>query len=243
MRPVDKWDPTLMLIPEEYNPYQDAKPYLCANLDYMCSYCEKTFKDERDLHVEHIQPKRYIDSTGKAIYANLISKWSNFLLACATCNGTDNKGCKNIVYGTCHLPHLNNTFLSLEYKTGGVVRVNPALKGVSATNAQALLELVGLQKTPTTSSPKDNRWRIRLEVWNKSMRYRQKYEEGKVDIDTIIDLVRGYGCWSIWFTVFVGCDEVRKALITSFRGTSASCFDSNNHYEPVLRNPGANDPV
>lgn len=151
---------------------------------------------------------------------------------------------KNVVYGSCHLPHLNNTFLSLCYKAGGVVEVNPSLSGKSANNARALLELVGLNKGPKDSSAKDYRWRIRLEKWNLANIYLEKYIAGSVDVYTIVDLVKGHGCWSIWFTVFKGHDEVRKALIEEFPGTAASCFDAQNHFEPICRNPlDDEDPV
>lgn len=71
-----------------------------------------------------------------------------------------------------------------------------------------------------------------------------KYIAGSVDVYTIVDLVKGHGCWSIWFTVFKGHDEVRKALIEEFPGTAASCFDAQNHFEPICRNPlDDEDPV
>ncbi len=245
MRPVEKWNPdNVNDIKENYPNYRDAKPLLCMNLGKVCSYCEKAYDDERDLHVEHIQPKNYKDSNGNYIYAHLKTAWSNFLLSCPTCNGTDNKDTKNVVYGECHLPHINNTFLSLSYKAGGVVEVNPSLKGKSAANAHALLELVGLNKSPKTSCPKDHRWKVRLEKWNLATTFLKKYLNGTVDVETIIELAKGHGCWSIWFTVFKGHDDVLKALIEEFPGTAASCFDSNNHFEPICRNPdNAIDPV
>ena len=121
MRPVNKWMPGLIKlesgevwkIDEDYRPYQNAKSSLCRNLGIMCSYCEKTSFDERDFAVEHIQPKKYKDASGNYIYSALETKWSNFLLSCSTCNGPDNKDTKNVVYGECHLPHLNNTFCLL----------------------------------------------------------------------------------------------------------------------------------
>lgn len=245
MRPVEKWNPEIdARIASDYPNYRDAKPYLCENLGKTCSYCEKAYADGRDLQVEHVQPKKYKDAHGNYIYAELETAWSNFLLSCSTCNGADNKDTKNVVLGHCHLPHLNNTFKSFVYKAGGVVEVNPALAGKSAENARNLLELVGLNKGPKESRPKDTRWKIRMEKWNLACIYLAKYEAGKVAVDILVDLVRAHGCWSIWFTVFRGKDEVRKALVEQFPGTAASCFDAQNHYEPVNRNPGNRvDPV
>ena len=246
MRPVIKAGVGTLLVLDDgtqhqvlatYNPYKDAKPALVANLGRFCSYCEEAYHYDRDLHVEHVQPK------GLAQYAHLEFDWTNFLLGCATCNGPDNKGTTDVVLANVHLPHLNNTFKSLVYMAGGVVVVNPALTGDSQTHAQALLKLVGLNKTPETSCPGDKRWAKRSEDWKMAVRYLGKYLAQKVDEDTILDLVKNRGGWSIWFTVFKGCDAVRERLINGVPGTCAACFDAANHYEPVDRNPGMNDPV
>ena len=246
MRPVTKAsvgdvlalvDGTQHSVVGTYSPYQNAKPALVANLGRFCSYCEEAYHYDRDLHVEHIQPK------GLPKYAHLETAWTNFLLGCATCNGTDNKGDKDVVLAEYHLPHLNNTYKSLEYRDGGVVMVNPALAGDSQTHARALLELVGLDKSPATSCPGDKRWQKRREDWKKAERYLNKYNAHKADEETIVDLVKSGGGWSIWFTVFKGCDAVRERLVNDFPGTCKECFDPNNHYEPVDRNPGNSDPV
>lgn len=242
MRPVNKLSPGQygsITITKDYPKYQDAKTALVFNLGSYCSYCEESYHQERDLHVEHVQPKNYVHKKRKKIYAHLETKWSNFLLSCATCNGTDNKGAKNVILTKCHLPHRNNTFKSLVYMAGGVVMVNPLLVGNAIVHADNLLNLVGLNKGPKNSCPGDTRWKNRRKIWDLAVRYLNK----GADVDTIIDLAKGYGGWSIWFTVFKGHDEVRKALIEKFPGTAARCFDANNHYEPIDRNPGHIDPT
>lgn len=221
-----------------YNPYQKAKPALIASLGRYCSYCECAYQQARDLHVEHVQPKSLPQ------YVPLQFAWSNFLLSCATCNGPDNKHNKDVCLEDVHLPHQNNTFLSLVYKDGGVVMVNPDLKGSSRHHAESLLELVGLDKGPATSSPGDTRWRVRKETWHLAERYEHRYAEGQCDLEAIIDLAKARGLWSIWFTVFAAHSEVRKRLITDFPGTASHCFDDANGYEPFPRNPhNVNDPV
>lgn len=246
MRPIQKYavgsqilaEDNSLTISEDYVPYSDAKIPLIANLGEYCSYCEVHNPNQRDLQVEHVQPK------GLKQYAGLTTKWNNFLLACSTCNGKDNKGSKDVVLSEIHLPHLNNTFLSLQYLQGGVIRVNPELKGKSRLHAEALYKLVGFNKKPSEHAPTDNRWRKRCDVWNTAQRYLDKYNEGKADIETIIDLAKAEGHWSIWFTAFLNHDEVRRRLIESFPGTSRNCFDPDNHYEPVNRNPDNDeDPV
>ena len=246
MRPVVKMHPGdfVMLpdgqphmIPGTCQDYKDAKPYLIANLGSYCSYCEEAYRHSADLQVEHVQPKSLPQ------YAHLEKEWSNLLLACSTCNGKGNKGDKNVVLDEIHLPHRNNTFMSLLYKAGGVVIVNPALTGDSYRHAEILLSLVGLNKDIASSTDADNRWMVRSVSWDLAKRYLVKYKANEAGVDTIIDLVKARGGWSIWFTVFAGEDEVRKALIEQFPGTAVECFDANNHYEPIFRNAGQADPV
>lgn len=247
MRPIDKFpvghsiildDGTKHIIQEEYRPYQEAKDLLCANFGQYCVYCEAPITYSRDLAVEHILPKD--DNLG---YSHLQYKWDNFLLACSTCNGAGNKWNNVAKPEDCHYPHLNNTFLSLKYDRGGVVIVNPDLKGKSELKARRLLNLVKLDKTPATSSPQDKRWEYRKRHWDIAEKYRARYEAGKLNLDCLVDYIKATGCWSIWFTVFEGHDEVRRRLIEDFPGTSAACFDAENHYSPIERNPGLEDPV
>lgn len=246
MRPVDKaavgtnvilYNGVSHIVQSDYSPYKTAKPVLEANLGAYCSYCECPYQNPRDYAVEHIQPK------GLPKYSLLETKWSNFLLSCDTCNGADNKDTKDVILSDCHLPHLNNTFLSLEYAPGGVVSVNKSLKGISIVHAENLLNLVGLQKTPKTSLPSDKRWANRSKNWDLATKYYAKYKSGIADVDTIVDLVQARGGWSIWYTVFAGEDVVLKRLIDDFPGTCKSCFDPDNHYKPIERNPGNTDPI
>lgn len=249
MRPVVKLTPGTHTMPNsssikilsQYNNYHNAKPALVSNLGSFCSYCEEAYHQERDLHVEHVQPKGY-KYNGVKIYAHLETEWSNFLLSCATCNGADNKDTKNVVLDECHLPHLNNTYKSLVYKAGGVVEVNPVLTGNTYGHAKKLLDLVGLGKSPATSCPGDTRYKKRSKDWDLACKYRAKYKAGEISLDVIVDLVNNRGGWSIWFTVFSGCDDVRNALL-DFPGTAKQCFDAANHYEPLDRNPGLADPT
>ena len=69
------------------------------------------------------------------------------------------------------------------------------------------------------------------------------YLGGNIDEDDIISRAKDKGHWSVWFTVFTGIDAVLLRLITAFPGTSEDCFDANNHYAPIERNAGCEDPV
>jgi hypothetical protein len=59
----------------------------------------------------------------------------------------------------------------------------------------------------------------------------------------LLTMAKSSGYWSVWFTVFAGVDVILSRLISDFPGTCASCFDKDNHYAPIERNPGCDDPV
>lgn len=221
------------IVQTDYIPYHTAKLPLIANLGTYCSYCE-IYNQESDIAVEHIQPK---DAGGP------ITQWNNFLLGCRICNSDKPKAALNP--NDFHWPHQNNTFLSFVYDQTGRVKVNPSLSGASKTRAQNLLRLVKLDRHPQSldnrPSDMDFRWRGRYEAWKIASRYKAVYDRSLLPF--IIDCAKTKGFWSVWFTVFQGNDEVRKALIDAFPGTATCCFDANNHYEPINRNVGAPDPI
>lgn len=247
MRPVEKKvvndvitleDGSVVVVHSDYNPHTDARPVLLANLGHYCSYCETWEQVGSNIEVEHVQPRKY-QVGGVYVYQHLQYKWSNFLLACHTCNGRSNKACQNVILGEVHLPHLNNTFKSLEYHPAGVVKVNPNLTGDSKTHAEKLVSLVRFDKTEN-----DDRIEARRNAWTLASSLLADYESGNHELNKLIETIKNYGFWSIWFTVFMNHDEVRSAMIDAFPGTAKNCFDPNNHYEPIDRNPGnPNDPV
>lgn len=246
MRPVEKKKPGDIVrytdsnnqkvehtIQENYPEYGDAKFPLASNIGQYCSYCEGDEKIH-SLEVEHMAAK----SKGGSLTA-----WNNFLLCCKICNTT--KGVE-VINDNYHWPHLNNTFYSFIYVETGRVKVNDNMPELSKLRAQNLLNLAKLQRYPGTDNlptPKDFRWRHRFEAWNLATIYKEDFLSGSKTVDDIICVAKLKGQWSIWFTVFKGIDSVRARLISDFPGTCASCFDANNHYEPIERNPGSPDPI
>jgi uncharacterized protein (TIGR02646 family) len=234
MRPITKWRHYDLAInppiKEFYNPYGDAKSDLERNIDGYCCFCERPAKDEA-AQVEHVQPK------GLAKYEHLKYSWDNFLLACARCNGADNKSDKDVIFSDIHLPHKNNTLISINYLEGGLVVINSNLKNKEQSNAQALIDLVGLDKRPghPNHSNKDKRWSRRREAWELATRYLRLFQKEQVQIDIIVDLAKATGFFSIWFTVFAHHSNIRQNLISSFKGTTVDCFDIN--CLPIARNP------
>ena len=246
MRPVEKKKPGDIVrytdsnnqevdhaIQENYPKYGDAKFPLASNIGQYCSYCEGDEKIH-SLEVEHMAA---ISKGGSP------TAWNNFLLCCKICNTT--KGVE-VINDDYHWPHLNNTFYSFIYDETGRVKVNDSIPELSKVRALNLLNLAKLQRYPGTDNlptPKDFRWKYRFEAWNNASRCKEQFLDGSITEDDIISNAKYTGQWSIWFTVFKGIDSVRARLISDFPGTCASCFDANNHYEPIERNPGSPDPV
>ena len=239
MRPVEKKKPGDIVeyttsmnetvahtIKTQYKPYGDAKDPLAANIGAFCSYCEEP-RALADIHIDHVEPK----SKEGALY-----DWENFLLACNMCNSC--KKDADVDLERTHFPHRDNTYMDFIYDESGRVTVNPALPKEEYEKAENLYNLVKMGRDPFgegATRNRDFRWRTRFQTWNIAKKYLGKYEAGKSDLDDILELVKGYGHWSIWFTVFKGHDEVRKALIENTPGTCKACFDAENHYEPIAR--------
>lgn len=213
MRPVDK---SLYTENENrYEPYGDAKDDLIAALGPFCSYCERHGYSSA-LDVEHIEDK----------HNNVRKKydWDNFLLACKNCNPI--KGTKPIDFDNILLPHLDDTFSVLSYLESGLVEANKNLSKETQDKTMKLIELVGLDRIPghPDYSYKDKRWKDRMNAWNLAVRYRKKYSSQKCDIDTIIDLAKEKGFWSVWMTVFDSYADVKNQLVMSFKGTRTELF-------------------
>jgi uncharacterized protein (TIGR02646 family) len=207
MRPIDKNN----LNGIEYSPYGTAKDDLIATIGSFCSYCERRGY-ESALDVEHV-----ID---KASNPKLEEKWDNFLLACKNCNSI--KGRKKVDLSKVLLPHLNDTFSPFEYGVGGSIRIKDSIPQELKSKTQKLIDLVGLLRRPgaPSYSNKDKRWKDRLEVDSLARRYHDKYIEGNIEIEDILNLAEAKGFWSVWMTVFKDVPKVKQALIDGFPGTN-----------------------
>src|SRR4051812_7438501 len=85
------------------------------------------------LAVEHVQPK--------SKHPRLLTRWSNFLLACWNCNSI--KGKKRVRVHGMMWPDRDNTYRALAYDVvGGGVSVSPALPPRQAKLARETVALV-----------------------------------------------------------------------------------------------------
>ena len=110
------------------------------------------------------------------------------------------------------------------------------------TKAQALLDLVGLQRHKALGWPKparrDNRWEQREQIWTiaiKSLELFEKLGRREEAKEQILIAAQGYGFFSIWMKVFENHPEVKRGLIQIFAGTASTCFDPDGK---SLNRPG-----
>lgn len=233
MRPIERGSTPIYPNSGEtvvFSDYKDARGHLIKRIGEYCSYCEMHL--ETSLAVEHVQPK---DNR-----RDLELVWGNFLLACTNCNSTKSK--KPIVLEDYLWPDCDNTFQALIYSKGGLVTPSPSLDDNNRIKAQRLIDLVGLDKTPSDDpyknpSQSDRRWNHRREVFDMAIRYHDCLlaDDSENLKDCIIDLALRSGFWSVWFTVFSDNGDLLERLIDAFPGTSRHCFDRSNNFSPIPR--------
>lgn len=204
MRPVDRGQ-----APQVFSDYRHAAPYLKVQLGSYCSYCERWLASS--LAVEHkspksIDPKKELD-------------WENFLLACANCNSS--KQTTPFVEGQYLWPDIDNTFDALTYSENGSVKPNPLAAQVVQNRAQALLNLVGLDKAPKDAET-CIRMKQRREAWGKAVHLKSLYRNNSLamNAETLCLVAKERGFWSVWMTVFADDLGICRHLEESFPGTA-----------------------
>lgn len=232
MRPVDKG-----LNNTIFTRYQEAQQPLVNVLGEYCSYCERRL--ETDLAIEHVYPK------GVPATAHLICDWNNFILSCKNCNSTKGNTPIDDINRINYLwPHLDNTLRAFSYQNG-LVQINSIWVGTPLEAViQNTIQLIGLDKDPGNPIPrrrptkKDKRWERRHEIWQKAetQRHRLNQEDTIFLRETIVENALGWGCFSIWYTVFVYDQDMRQRLVDAFIGTDISSFDNSSM--PIARANG-----
>lgn len=214
MRPVNKGEAPKI----QFKKYQEAEPYLEVRLGAYCSFCEFPLK-----HVPEVEHKEAKAKGGDEL------AWENLLLSCKYCNTRKGtvvaKGDKNKYLwpdedDTFHafsydmdIPQLNETYLQ---KQGKIERQK-------AENLFNLLKLDNVPKTPTT---KDRRFATRNEARNYALECREGWRrvkgtrEKEQYLRLIKMLAQSSGFFSVWMNIFKDDAEVKKTLITVFKGTN-----------------------
>lgn len=225
-RPVDDENKDII-----FTAYPNARREMIGRLGEYCSYCEMQL--DASLAIEHVRPKK--PEGAAAVMVDRELDWENFLLACTNCNST--KGDDEIVLADYVWPDRDNTFRAIKYAEGGVVS---AAENIQSDKALKLIKLVGLDRTPDTSSASDRRWSNRREAWDIANHARRRLE--KVDFvelrEQIVETAQAKGYWSMWMVVFEDDHDMLKRLIAAFPGTAADCFHVESGYVAIARNGG-----
>lgn len=226
MRPVERGT-----APREYANYRNAIADLENRLGRYCSYCERRLPTS--LAVEHMAPK--------IIHRDREVEWDNFLLGCTNCNSV--KDDRDVLDDDILWPDRHNTMLALTYSPGGFVRLAEGLGPELRRRAQALIDLVGLDRHGSHGGQqparRDRRWEDREEAWATAEACRDRFEslgEFEEARDLVIEVAKGHGFFSVWFAVFDRHADVRLELIDAFPGTAASCFGQDGR---LVNRPGA----
>lgn len=222
MRPVNKGE-----APEQvFKKYQDAEPYLEERLGAYCSFCEMPI-----IHVPEVEHKEAKSKGGDEM------AWENLLLSCKYCNTRKGtiviKGDKEKYLwpdedDTFHvflydeaIPKLNDEYLQ---RQGDVHR----------QKAENLFRLVKLDNIPITPTIKDRRYAVRNEARNYALDSKQGWDKVKkspdreIYLQIIEKLAKASGFFSVWMEVFRDDMEVKRILISIFKGTKEAYFYSQN---------------
>ena len=219
MRPVERGevpvDPITGL-PKVFACYEDARGDLLNRLGCFCSYCE--MRIENAPNVEHIAPKSRDTERER--------DWDNLLLSCNHCNPTKGKALRRLEE---HLwPHLDNTARAFRYDEGGRMHVADWLAADVRRRALRTRNMIGLDPREMTPAALRRRGH-RRDAWTIAVTNRERLRVAPSDAlrETIVELARSRGYWSVWMTVFADDPDMRRRLIAGFKGTAAGCFDAN----------------
>lgn len=214
MRPLDRGP-----APGSYDDYRHAKQDLVNRFGSYCCYCERRIAT--GLAVEHI--------LAQSLFPHLETDWHNFLLACVNCNSA--KLAKLVPFDQMLLPDRDNTFAAFSYAENGMVEVALAPDAPAAKMAQAMLELVALNRFELEVWDESHlfsaleRLSQRVQVWIQAKDARNDYARGEANARRIASEAASAGFFSIWMAAFEGVAEVRQAIIQAFPNTARDCFD------------------
>ena len=218
MRPVDR-PPA----PRAYTKYRDSLPDLEQCFGKYCSFCERQLPIS--LEVEHKLPKKH--------FGHLELEWTNFLLACKTCNSIKDDN----YHADDHMlwPDRHNTILALAYTRDGLVQPVRNLDPEVFNRASNLVKLVGLDRYGKKATKRDERWMQREAVWRYATVLSERFQLYGMPEDRLEEIVMAAhhsGFFSVWFTAFSDYPNVRLRLVSAFPGTARSCFEANGTPAP-----------
>lgn len=192
------------------------------------------------LAVEHIKARKD--------YPRLAHSWTNFLLACTSCNSSKTSNKLAVPYRQHYYwPHLNNTLLAFVSPLAGpyaqLVVPRAGLSPSQQSRAAATIALYGLDKRTTATGDSDNRYLERQKATKMAIDRFLEYQDGKATIGAIVDMAQTTGFLSVWLAVFDSIAPIRLALLNApdYKINVAAWFDAD--LNPIPRNQTGVDPI
>lgn len=226
MRPVLRGPrPTKNGAPVVFKKYGEARDFLIAAVGDYCSYCEMPCKQGPE--VEHVRPK--------SLDPALLLEWDNFLLGCKPCNTV--KGNTPVALGDFYWPDRDNTLRAFAYDPDRAPHLADGLTPAQRLSAQRTLTLTGIDREPggvSAPSPRDRRWLIRKEAWDRAHRSRDNLDRRDLPEmrEQIVLTAISTGFFSVWMRAFETDQDMRQRFIVAFTGTANDCFDANTNLLP-----------
>ncbi len=202
MRPIDKGQDRRL------RDLSEARRLLSAQVGEYCAYCEIRLGS---LEIEHIQPQ--------STHPELVTDWSNLLLACGYCN----KFKSNKPSDNCYFPHTHNTALAFAYIASLPPAPSDNLTDTQRIMAQNTIDLAGLSRT--SGQHQSRREGAYGHARRAFMRLQQQPDNDLLK-EATVDTATSTGFFSIWLTVFQDNPELCVRLIQAFKGTARDCFDA-----------------
>lgn len=226
MRPVFRGD-----VPQDANnqpvvfsEYGHARDPLIDRIGDYCCYCETAMHSLVD--VEHVVPKSPVPE--------LELEWSNFLIACGTCNRIKSDWLFDDMKDV-YWPDRDNTLRAFVYEQDEPPQVADH-PDVDPDKAFETLDLTGLDRRPghPNWSSRDRRWGKRLAAWGEALLAASALDAADSEEmrQVIIGWAKALGFWSVWYEVFFDDEDMCKRLVAAFPGTPANCFDANAEMVP-----------
>lgn len=224
--------------------YAHWRAHLIDRIGYYCAYCNMPLS--HSLQVEHVVP---INPPPGYLPGDPL-EWNNILLACGPCNNA--KSNTPINFADYYFPEENNTLLAFQIVEHTIARdaaiVDPKanLEPNQVVRALETIDLLDLDNIDRREAIVDIRWRKRRDAMKAVDSAFRLYSLAKnapgggaaLAAAAVVEIARSIGFFGLWFDIFQNEPIVIQGLVDGIPGTAQDCFDPNNGYCTIPRNPG-----
>jgi hypothetical protein len=225
--------------------YDLWRAYLIDRIGYYCAYCNMPLS--HSLQVEHVVPK---DPPPDYIPGDPLA-WDNMLLACGPCNRA--KWNTPIDFADYYFPEENNTLLAFKIvehpanNDAAIVAPADRLSHHQTVRAIRTIDLLALDNVDRRRDVVDIRWKKRRDAMLTVEAAFELYQQGlnTPNFNAVVAgrnvalVAKSVGFFGLWFSKFKNEPSVIDQLICQdiIPGTAQNCFDRNNNYDLLPRNP------